>query len=111
MKKILFFICFTAAAGIAKAQVSETAAVALTESKSQVVEASCGTCKFGMEGKGCELAVKINGKAYFVEGVDLHKLGDAHSADGMCNAVRKAEVTGDIKGEKFIAGSFKLLPQ
>jgi hypothetical protein len=27
------------------------------QSKSQIVEASCGQCQFGMEGHGCELAV------------------------------------------------------
>jgi hypothetical protein len=30
------------------------------QSKSQIVEASC-ECQFGMEGHGCELAVRIDG--------------------------------------------------
>jgi hypothetical protein len=38
------------------------------QSKSQIVEASCGQCQFGMEGHGCELAVRIDGKPYFVDG-------------------------------------------
>jgi hypothetical protein len=48
------------------------------QSKSQIVEASCGQCQFGMEGHGCELAVRIDGK-YFVDGTSS---GDAHANDG-----------------------------
>lgn len=79
--------------------------------KTQIVEASCGQCQFGMKGKGgCDLAVRIDGKTYFVDGTDIHKHGDAHAADGFCSAIRKAEVTGEIKGDRFVATSFKLLP-
>ncbi|NHM08275.1 hypothetical protein G4D82_13680 [Flavobacterium sp. CYK-4] len=84
---------------------------AQTGAKSQIVEASCGQCQFGMKSKsGCDLAVRIDGKAYFVEGTDIHKHGDAHAADGFCSVVRKAEVTGEVKNDKFVATSFKLLP-
>jgi len=76
-----------------------------------IVEASCGQCNFGMKGGGCSLAVKIDDKAYFVDGVNLHDVGDAHAADGMCNVVRKAEVEGSIVNDRFQASSFKLLPQ
>ena len=31
------------------------------------VEVSCGQCKFGLKEKGCDLAVRIDGKAYFVD--------------------------------------------
>ncbi|WP_293893953.1 DUF6370 family protein [Flavobacterium sp.] len=79
--------------------------------KTQIVEASCGQCQFGMKGKGgCDLAVRIDGKSYFVDGTDIHKHGDAHAADGFCSAIRKAEVVGEIKGDRFVASSFKLLP-
>jgi hypothetical protein len=47
------------------------------QSKSQIVEASCGQCQFGMEGHGCELAVRIDGKPYFVDGTSLDSHGDA----------------------------------
>jgi len=63
-----------------------------------------------MSGSGCTLAVKIDGKPYFVEGTKIDQHGDAHAADGFCLAVRKAEVTGEIVGDKFKATSFKLLP-
>ncbi|MES2775941.1 MAG: DUF6370 family protein [Bacteroidota bacterium] len=76
----------------------------------QVVEAACGECKFGLTGKSCDLAVRINGKAYFVDSTTIDSHGDAHAKDGFCNAVRKAEVQGDIVNERFVASYFKLLP-
>lgn len=80
--------------------------------KGQVVEASCGQCKFGMKDrKGCDLAVRVDGKAYFVEGVKIDQLGDAHAKDGFCNAIRKAKVTGKLVNNKFVAKSFTLLPE
>ena len=79
--------------------------------KTQTVEAACGQCQFGMKGKGgCDLAVRVDGKSYFVDGTDIHKHGDAHAADGFCSTIRKAEVVGEVKDNKFIASSFKLLP-
>jgi hypothetical protein len=79
--------------------------------KTQTVEAACGQCQFGMTGKGgCDLAVRIDGKSYFVDGTDIHKHGDVHAADGFCSAIRQAEVVGEVKGDRFVASSFKLLP-
>lgn len=76
----------------------------------QVVETSCGGCQFGLKGKGCALAVRIEGKAYFVEGTSIDEYGDAHAKDGFCVAVRKAEVQGKIVNNKYKATYFKLLP-
>ena len=70
---------------------------------------SCGQCQFKLEGKGCELAVKIGDKAYFVEGKKIDDFGDAHADDGMCNAVHDAEVKGKIRDNKFYASSIKLV--
>ena len=82
------------------------------DAKTQIVEASCGQCNFGLKDKkGCDLAVKIDGKAYWVTGTDINKHGDAHAADGFCATVRKAKVTGEIVDGKFAASSFKLLPE
>jgi hypothetical protein len=78
--------------------------------KTQIVEASCGQCQFGMEGHECELAVRIDGKAYFVDGTSIDSHGDAHTNDGFCAAIRKAEVVGEIVNNRFKATSFKLLP-
>jgi hypothetical protein len=79
--------------------------------KTQIVEASCGQCQFGMKDKkGCDLAVRIDGKSYFVEGTKLDDHGDAHAEGGFCSAIRKAEVTGEIVNNKYVATSFQLLP-
>ena len=40
------------------------------------VEASCGQCQFKMAGKGCTLAVRIDGKAYFVDKAHIDDFGD-----------------------------------
>ena len=83
--------------------------LAKKKQKTQIVEASCGICQFSMEGNSCDLAVRIDGKAYYVEGAKMDDHGDAHGANGMCNEVRKAKVQGKIVGDKFVASSFKLI--
>ena len=40
--------------------------------------------------------------------IDYHE--DANGEEGMCNLIRQAEVTGEIKDGRFTATSFKLLP-
>lgn len=79
--------------------------------KTQIVEASCGQCQFGMKAKGCDLAVRIDGQPYFVDGTSLDSHGDAHAEDGFCSVVRKAEVAGTIVDNRFKATSFQLLPE
>jgi hypothetical protein len=74
-----------------------------------VVEASCGQCQFKMAGKGCTLAVRIEGKSYFVDKAKIDDYGDAHSKMGFCNAIRKAKVQGDIVDGKFVATYFELI--
>ncbi|UOK42766.1 MULTISPECIES: DUF6370 family protein [Flavobacterium] len=79
--------------------------------KTQIVEAACGQCQFGMQEKGCDLAVRIEGKSYFVEGTSIDEHGDAHAEDGFCNTIRKAEVSGTIVEDHFKATSFKLIEE
>lgn len=76
----------------------------------QTVEVSCGKCKLGLPGKGCDMAVRIDDKAYYVDGADMDNYGDAHAHDGMCNAVRKAEVQGELVDGRFKVSYIKLLP-
>jgi hypothetical protein len=76
-----------------------------------VVETSCGQCKFDLPGSDCDLAVRIDGKAYFVQGTSIDEHGDAHAKDGFCNAIRKAEVQGEVVNDKFKVTYFKLLPE
>jgi len=77
--------------------------------KIQIVEASCGECQFKLAGKGCDLAVRIDSKAYFVDGTDIDAHGDAHADDGFCKAVRKAEVQGEVVNNRFKVTYFKLV--
>ena len=74
-------------------------------------EAACGQCKLGLPGKSCDLAVRIDGKAYFVDGVHIDSLGDAHAKDGFCNAIRKADVQGEVVNGRFKATYFALAPK
>ncbi len=79
--------------------------------KTMIVEASCGECQLGLKGKSCDLAVRIDGKAYFVDGTKIDDYGDAHAKEGFCEAISKAEVQGKIVNNRFKATYFKLLPQ
>lgn len=101
---LIFIFIFSAANGQSKISVPDST------KKIQTVEASCGECQFKMEGKGCHLAVRINGKSYFVDGTSIDDHGDAHGHDGFCEAVRKAEVQGELVNNRFRATYFKLLP-
>jgi hypothetical protein len=78
--------------------------------KIQTVELSCGECRFKMKGESCDLAVRIKGKAYFIDGVNIDAFGDAHGKMGFCNAIRKAEVQGEVVNNRFVATYIKLLP-
>jgi hypothetical protein len=106
MMRILLLLLSLFVTGLS-AQAQETPA----QPKTQLVEVSCGQCQFGMKDKkGCDLAVRIEGKSYFVDGTTLDDHGDAHAADGFCSAIRQAEVIGEIKGNTFVVTYFKLLP-
>ncbi len=78
--------------------------------KPTVVEAACGECKFGLKGDDCDLAIRFDGHSYFVNGVNPDSLGNDHAANGICKTIRQARVTGEVKGGRFVATSFELLP-
>jgi hypothetical protein len=78
--------------------------------KMEIVEVSCGQCQFGMQAKGCDLAIRIKGKSYFVDGTKIDEHGDAHAKGGFCSAIRKAEVIGEKKDNRFVVSYFNLLP-
>jgi hypothetical protein len=102
MRKILSFVLLFAGLAL-QAQDKK-------EIKHQTVEASCGQCNFGLKGGGCDLAVRIDGKAYPVDGTKIDQHGDAHAKDGFCSVVRQAHVSGEVVGNRFKATEFKLLP-
>ena len=79
-------------------------------SVNQIVEAACGQCQFEMtENSGCDLAVRIDGKSYFVDGTNIHEHGDAHADDGFCEVIRSANVKGEIIEGRFKSESFILI--
>lgn len=102
---VLFSVTAVCQAGKAKNTVADAG------KPIQVVEVSCGKCKLGLAGKTCEMAVRINGKAYYADGAHIDSFGDAHAQDGMCNAIRKAEVQGEIVHDRFKITYIKILPE
>ncbi len=83
--------------------------VAATKITNRVVEVSCGQCQLEMDGDGCDLAVRIDETAYFVDGSSIDDHGDAHGQDGLCNCIRKAKVSGEISDGRFEATSIDLI--
>jgi hypothetical protein len=111
MKTLFLFLAMSCLGTLVHAQAKGLAAGKPDPArKVQTVEAACGECQLGLDGKSCELAVRIEGKSYYVDGFKIDDFGDAHAKTGFCNAVRKAEVQGDIVDGRFKATYFKLLP-
>ena len=83
----------------------------IEKENSKIVEASCGQCQFGLTSKeGCDLAIKIDNKTYFVEGAHIDDYGDAHDETiGFCNAIRKVKITGNIEKDIFKVSSFTII--
>lgn len=104
--KTLYLLLFYFSMALVHAQSNKKATT------TQIVEVSCGQCQFGMtEKKGCDLAIRIDRKTYFVNGTTIDSHGDAHKEDGFCNAIRKAAVTGKIKKNRFKITAFRLVPE
>lgn len=111
--KLLFIVLATSLFSLtAVCQTSKAKNTAPDANKAiQIVEVSCGKCKLGLAGKTCDMAVRIDGKAYYADGADIDSFGDAHAHDGMCNAIRKAEVQGEVVNNRFKISYIKLLPE
>ncbi len=107
---ILFCSLFFTATGFAQTGVGNIS-VPDSGKKIQVLQVACGSCKFGMAGKECALAVWIKGKARYADGAHIDSLGDAHAPDGLCNMVRKAEVQGELVDNRYKISYIRLLPQ
>jgi Family of unknown function (DUF6370) len=105
---VIIFFCFCTVVAFGQSK-NDTLAVPDANKKIQLVEVSCGQCKLGLPGNSCNLAVRLNGKAYFVDGTTIDEHGDAHAKDGFCNAIQKAQVQGEIVGNRFKVTYFKLI--
>ena len=77
----------------------------------EIYDVSCGMCNFEMTGEECALAIRIEGKEYYVEGSAIDEHGDAHADDGLCTVVRKAKVKGVIKKGVFVAEMIELIEE
>ncbi len=75
----------------------------------RVVETACGQCQFDLDGEGCDLAVRIDGTAMFVDGTGIDDHGDSHAEDGFCNAIREARVVGVAVDGRFAVDSMELI--
>ena len=108
---ITCLVCVLSVAGVFGQNTDPKVATPDPAKKILIVEAACGECQFKLEGKGCNLAVRMDGKAFFVDGTEIDSHGDAHAKDGFCNAVRKAEVQGDVVSNRFKVTYFKLVKE
>lgn len=77
---------------------------------SGIVDAGCARCRFQTDEPGCDLAIRVEGRTWLVNGTDIDDHGDAHAPDGFCNATRRARVAGRFEGDRFVADEFVLLP-
>lgn len=105
-----FIVCLSAMTSLAQQKETKTNEPDKSK-KVLLVDAACGQCKLGLPGKSCDLAVRIDGKSYFVDGSDIDSHGDAHAKDGFCNAIRKAKVQGELVDNRFKASYFQLEPE
>lgn len=108
MKNLALILLFSTIGIVANAQIKAQSTQKLDQ---KVVEIACGECKFKMKGKSCDLAIRIDGQSYFVDGKTVDDFGDAHAEHGFCNAISKAEVTGEIVNNRFKAKTIKLIPE
>lgn len=111
MKSYLLLLLLIGQFRISNAQNSKSGAKAVKEDTLRLVQASCGQCQFKMEDKGCDLAIRMKGQTYIVDGTNIDDHGDAHAKDGFCQKIRMAEVKGKIIYKHFVATYFKLLPE
>ena len=110
MKQLIMLLTFSFSVLVTMAQQKEAKAPVIDSTKKVLLlDAACGQCRFGLPGNSCDLAVRMDGKAYFVDGTNIDSHGDAHAEDGFCNAVRKAKVQGEVVNDRFKVTYFQLV--
>ena len=105
MKSIftLLTCCFFALAGFGQTSPTKQP-VADTTKAMQVVEVSCGKCKLGLAGNTCDMAVRIDGKAYYADGANIDAFGDAHQIKKGILAVRQNVNNRVADADNLVAG-------
>ena len=111
LRKVVVCGTLLAASLCGGCSVNSQATVEEIQFVSQTVEIACGECQFKMPGSGCDLAIRLDGKAYFVDGSSIDDHGDAHAKDGLYNAIKKAIVSGSIRDGRFAAKNIKLIDE
>ena len=112
MKTLILFLFFSSFALTTFAQTKAAKPIEPDKNKKTLtLETACGQCQFGLPGESCDLAIRLDGKAYFVDGTDIDSHGDAHSNDGFCNAVRMAKVQGELEGDRFKVTYLQLIAE
>ncbi len=77
----------------------------------RTAEAGCAMCIYEMEGaESCALAVKVDGRPYYVTGSTIFDHGDPHAADGLCKTGREAVIDGKIEGGRVVATKIEIKP-
>jgi len=99
MKKVAFIITFVF-----------VFACVDSKTETQTVELSCGQCQFDLNSQdGCDLAVRIDDIAYFVDGANIDDFGDAHDKNtGFCEVIRTAQVSGRVENNRFKINTIEL---
>lgn len=69
------------------------------------MRAGCATCVYDLPGRGCPLAVIVDGQPVLVQGVPT----PGHET-GICDREIRARVTGRMEGGTFVATAFEPLP-
>ena len=108
MRKIVYLFLMLCVSSVIHAQTAPAKKIDPNK-KVLAAEATCGECQFKMKGKGCSLAVKLEGKNYFVANANIDDYGDAHEKKGFCNSIRKAKVQGEVVDGKFVASYLVLV--
>ena len=82
------------------------APVPATVAGAREFEAGCAACVYHMEGaQGCQLAVLVDGKHYYVSGVDM----PGHES-GLCDGPQRTLLVGKVEGDRFVATSLAMKP-
>jgi hypothetical protein len=110
MKLLLSFLCWCIFAGAAAQPVPGKLDRPDLTRKVDTLEVACGMCQFDLQGKDCALAIRIDAKAYYVDGTGIDEHGDAHARDGFCNKIRKAAMQGILENGRYKVSYFKLFP-
>jgi len=86
------------------AATASTPSITLTD---KVVDVGCAQCMFGLDLPDCETAIRVDGVIFMATGQDVPDAEDHET--GVCRTIKRARVSGQTVGPRFVATSFVLL--